>query len=107
MTTIDIKNSNLITLDYEHLSIDLREIWEEYKDVEDKVKSVIVQMVTVLENNGFSRTEAIEKIYEDHKDLKGFSRPVIYRQLPKRLSLTIHLYPEKLSSTEMSQMRHL
>lgn len=62
MTAIDIKNSNLIPLDYEHLSIDLREIWEEYKDVEDKVKSVIVQMVTILENNGFSRTEAIEKI---------------------------------------------
>lgn len=59
MTTIDIKNSKVIPLDYKNLSIDLCEILEELDYVADKAKSVIVQMVTVLENSGFSRTEAI------------------------------------------------
>ena len=39
-------------------------------------------MVTALEKAGFTRTQAIQKIVDDHKDLKGFSRMTIYRQIP-------------------------
>jgi hypothetical protein len=47
--------------------------------VEKDVKDEIVCMLKILEDEGYSRTKAIQKIVDDHIDLKGFSRRTIYR----------------------------
>jgi hypothetical protein len=69
---------------YQEASIRFREAWLEYIDKETLVKFEIVNMVSILESNGYSRTHAIEKIV-DHNDLKGFSRRTIYRELPDNM----------------------
>ena len=45
-------------------------------------KSEFINMINILESNGYTRTKAINKIVSDHKHLKGFSRMTIYRKLP-------------------------
>jgi hypothetical protein len=42
-------------------------------------------MIKILQAEGFSRTRAVEKIVEDHKDLRGFSRRTIYNELPDEM----------------------
>ena len=71
-----------VPAEYEQSSQRFSVIWNDYVDREEKAKSEIINMVKILESNGYSRTGAIEKIKEDHKHLKGFSRMTIYRQLP-------------------------
>jgi hypothetical protein len=74
-----------VSAEYQEASIRFRWAWLEYIDKEKEVKSEIVFMVKILEDEGFSRTKAIEKIRDDHKDLKGFSQATIYRQLPDNM----------------------
>lgn len=68
---------------YQDASNKFRLAWTEYKGVEDKVKIEIIKMVEILEGEGYSRMNAVKKIIADHKDLKGFSKPTIYRHLPE------------------------
>lgn len=68
---------------YQEASIRFREEWLEYVNREDRVKFEIINMVTILEQEGYNRTQAVKKIINDHKDLKGFSRATIYRELPE------------------------
>jgi len=76
-------NNNLpVPAEYQQSSQRFSIIWNDYVDREEKAKSEIINMVKILESNGYSRTGAIEKIKEDHRHLKGFSRMTIYRQLP-------------------------
>ena len=70
---------------YQEASIRFREAWLEYVDKEELVKFEIVNMVKILEKEGYSRTEAIQKIKADHNDLRGFSKATIYRQLPDEM----------------------
>lgn len=79
------KNTNVIPARYQESSIRFREAWLEYIDKEELVKFEIVNMVKILESDGYSRTHAIQKIVEDHNDLKGFSRRTIYRELPDEM----------------------
>jgi hypothetical protein len=85
MTTIT-NNENLpIPAKYQEASKRFREVWLEYVDKEELVKFEIVNMVKILEAEGYSRTKAIEKIVEDHNDLRGFSRRTIYNRLPDEM----------------------
>ena len=68
---------------YNEASQRFRDIWNEYQDQEDVVKVEISNMVTILEKEGLSRMKAIQKIINDHNDLKGFSKASIYRELPE------------------------
>ena len=61
-------------------------MWEELVDRGEKAGFEIVNMIRVLESNGYSRTKAIEKIILDHSHLKGFSRMTIYRKLPDNMN---------------------
>jgi hypothetical protein len=65
-----------------------RDVWNEYQEKEGIVKFEIVNMVKILEKEGLNRTEAIQKIINDHSDLKGFSRRTIYRDLPGDMKKT-------------------
>jgi hypothetical protein len=82
-------NNNINKLEtpreYKESSIRFRELWVDYVDKKDKVDFEVVNMLSILESNGYSRTHAIEKIVEDHNDLKGFSRRTIYRELPDEM----------------------
>ena len=60
-------------------------MWEELVDRGEKAGFEIVNMVRILESNGYNRTKAIEKIILDHSHLKGFSRMTIYRKLPDNM----------------------
>jgi hypothetical protein len=42
-------------------------------------------MVMALKKAGYTQGDAINKIVEDHKDLKGFSQATLYRKLPKAM----------------------
>jgi len=60
-------------------------IWNDYIDRREDAISKIIKMINILESNGYTRTQAIEKIKSDHKHLKGFSRATIYRELPDNM----------------------
>jgi hypothetical protein len=71
--------------EYQEASQRFSIIWKEYVDREEEAKTEIVNMVKILESNGYTRTKAIAKIISDHKHLKGFSRATIYRELPDNM----------------------
>jgi hypothetical protein len=71
--------------EYLEASLRFRHTWLEYLGVEKDVKDEIVCMLNILEDEGYSRTKAIQKIVDDHNDLKGFSRRTIYRELPDKM----------------------
>jgi hypothetical protein len=78
-------NEEIIPAKYQEASIRFREVWLDYVDKEEQAKYEIVNMIKILEAEGFTRTRAIEKIVEDHNDLKGFSKRTIYREIPEEM----------------------
>lgn len=69
---------------YQEASDKFRMLWTEYQEVEGEIKNQIITMVKTLEkDDGMTRTQALQKIADDHKDLKGFSTRTIYRQIPQ------------------------
>lgn len=81
-STMSNNESLAIPQDYEQSSKYFRSYWTDIQDTAELAKKEMVNMVTALEKAGFTRTQAIQKIVDDHKDLNGFSRRTIYRQLP-------------------------
>ena len=71
--------------EYREASLNFRMIWLEYLDREKEAKDEIIFMFKILVDEGYSRTEAIQKIKDDHSDLKGFSKATIYRKLPDEM----------------------
>ena len=64
-------------------------------------------MLMALEKTGYEREEAIKKIMEDHKDLKGFSKATIYRQLPsemKRKWTSLDKIPPNVSNETLTNV---
>lgn len=90
----------VISSKYNEASMKFRDAWEQYQQKEELVKIQVVSMVTILEKEGLSRTKAIQKIIEDHKDLSGFSRATIYRELPKEVKNDYTKPDRKLSNTK-------
>lgn len=74
-----------VSAEYQQSSQRFCIMWEELVDRGEKAGLEIVNMLRVLESNGYSRTKAIEKIILDHSHLKGFSRMTIYRKLPDNM----------------------
>ena len=74
-----------VPAEYQQSSQRLCTIWEGLVDRWEKAGFEIVNMVRILESNGYSRSKAIEKIILDHSHLKGFSRMTIYRKLPDEM----------------------
>ena len=74
-----------VSAEYQQSSQRFCIMWEELVDRGEKAGFEIVNMIRVLESNGYSRTKAIEKIILDHSHLKGFSRMTIYRKLPDNM----------------------
>ena len=58
MTTIE---ELPVPAEYIEASLRFRWAWIEYKDKEEEVKDEIVCMVKILEDEGYSRTKAIQK----------------------------------------------
>ena len=78
-----VVNQNLpIPAEYLQSSKRFRIVWNDYINREESAKSEIINMIKILELNGYTRTQAIDKIIRDHQHLKGFSRITIYRKLP-------------------------
>lgn len=82
------KNEIVVSNRYSEASIKFRMAWAEYQEKEGLVKYEIVNMVTILESDGFERMEAVQKVVNDHKDLPGFSKASIYRGLPDDMKQT-------------------
>ena len=81
---MSINNNKIIVSNrYNEASIKFRAAWLEYMDHEERVKYEVMNLVTILEKDGIPRMKAIQKIINDHKDLKGFSKATIYRELPE------------------------
>ena len=74
-----------VPVEYQQSSQRFCIMWEELVDRGEKAGFEIVNMVRILESNGYNRTKAIEKIILDHSHLKGFSRMTIYRKLPDNM----------------------
>ncbi len=74
-----------VSAEYQQSSQRFCIMWEELVDRGEKAGFEIVNMIRVLESNGYSRTKAIEKIILDHSHLKDFSRMTIYRKLPDNM----------------------
>jgi hypothetical protein len=96
MTTIE---ELPVPKEYQEASLNFRWIWNEYLDKEKEVKDEIILMVKILEDEGYSRTKTIQKIIEDHKDLRGFSRATIYRELPNDMKNNYISGAKQLSNT--------
>jgi hypothetical protein len=71
-----------VPAEYKQASQRFSIIWNDYVQREEDAKFEFINMVKILESNGYTRTKAISKIVSDHKHLKGFSRMTIYRSLP-------------------------
>jgi hypothetical protein len=85
---------------YQEASNRFREAWLQFVNNEALVKFEAVNMVKILEKDGYSRKDAVKKVITDHSDLKGFSRATIYRQLPddmKRKWIMRNEKPTKVS----------
>jgi hypothetical protein len=67
--------------EYQQSSERFCSMWEQLVDKGKEAGYEIVNMVRILESNGYSRTKTIEKIILDHTHLKGFSRMTIYGKL--------------------------
>ena len=67
--------------EYQQSSERFCSMWEQLVDKGKEADYEIVNMVRILESNGYSRTKTIEKIIVDHTHLKGFSRMTIYGKL--------------------------
>jgi hypothetical protein len=67
---------------------------------EERVKYEVVNLVKILEKDGYSRMKAVQKIINDHNDLKGFSKATIYRELPEDMKLSQKRDLQKLRSKE-------
>ena len=78
----DINQDLPVPVEYQKASQRFSMIWNEYVKREEEAKNEVVNMVKILESNGYSRTNAVTKIISDHQHLKGFSRATIYRELP-------------------------
>ena len=76
-------NEIVVSNRYSEAAIKFRMAWAEYMNHEERVKCEVVNLVKILENDGMTRTQAIQKIVNDHKDLEGFSQKTIYRKLPE------------------------
>ena len=96
ITTEELPVSN----EYLETSLRFRHTWLEYLDREKDVKDEIINMVKILEDEGYSRTAAIQKIVDDHKNLKGFSRATIYRELPSEMKNNYVSGDKQLSNTK-------
>ena len=70
-------------LEYEVKSKEIARLWNLFSNTGQELDKIILEARTILENSGYSRTEAMKKIAEDHKHLRGFSLPNLYRMLPK------------------------
>jgi hypothetical protein len=97
MTTIEELSG---PAEYREASFRFRMIWHEYLNIEKEAKDEVAFMVKILEDEGYSRTKAIQKIIEDHRDLKGFSRATIYRGLPNEMKNNYISGAKQLSNTE-------
>jgi DNA topoisomerase IB len=78
-----VVNQNLpIHAEYLKSSEKFSIVWNDYVNREEEAKKEVMNMIKILESNGYSRTKAVAKIISDHQHLKGFSRATIYRELP-------------------------
>ena len=69
--------------EYEIKSKEIARLWNLFSNTGQELDKIILEARTILDNSGYSRTEAMKKIAEDHKHLRGFSLPNLYRMLPK------------------------
>ena len=91
--------------EYLEASLRFREIWLEYLHREEEAKDEIVNMFKILVDEGYSRTKAIQKIKEDHNDLKGFSKATIYRKLPDEMKQEYSLREMKSLNQQSGQQK--
>ena len=67
---------------YQQLSNKFTIAWNASIDRKIDAAVIYMEMIELLESNGYTRTQAIDKIASDHKNLRQFSRATIYRKLP-------------------------
>lgn len=79
-------------------------MWKELVDKGQEAGDEIVNMVRILQSNGYSRTKAIEKIILDHSHLNGFSRMTIDRKLPDNMKH--EYYDDDDSDDDSDTMMH-
>jgi hypothetical protein len=80
--------------EYQQSSERFCSMWEQLVDKGKEAGYELVNMVRILESNGYSRTKTIEKILLDHTHLKGFSRMTIYGKLLDNMN---HEYDDSIN----------
>ncbi|MGI8832157.1 MAG: hypothetical protein ACR2IS_05905, partial [Nitrososphaeraceae archaeon] len=70
-------------VEYEIKSKEIDRLYNLFSKTGQDLDKVVLESRTILENSGYSRTEAMKKIADDHKHPRGFSLPNLYRMLPK------------------------
>jgi hypothetical protein len=80
-TNIEVNNLSK----YEQASNRFRSVYSKWREYEDWTKNEFDTMFRILLDAGLSKMNAIKKIVDDHRDLKGFSQASIYRRLDPQL----------------------
>jgi hypothetical protein len=75
-------NDDGAILSYQEASTRFRIAYQLYREYRETVILETKAMFDALKVAGYTNKAAINKIAEDHKDLKGFSERTIYRNLP-------------------------
>lgn len=79
------ENKNLPTTpqEYYEISKEVTGLWENFLKTGEGLDRLVTRMRNVLMESGFSKTQAMYKIAEDHQHLRNFSLPELYKLLPK------------------------
>lgn len=97
MVDMDISTISETTDDksitYDSASAKFTSAWNAGQQAAKEASDSLVDMLTVLEAQKYTRTAAVNKIVEDHKNLTGFSRATLYRNLPAEVRREYHDKP--------------
>lgn len=80
--TVELKDNDNAILEYQQSSARFRVAYRRYREYRETIILETNIMFNALITAGYTNKAAINKISEDHKDLKGFSQRTIYRNLP-------------------------
>ncbi len=82
-STLDNIEVPKVPKEYVEKSRTLVKLYDDFVFTGESLDKLITELKDILMNAGFSKTQAMMKIAEDHKHLRKFSLNNIYKLLPK------------------------
>ena len=82
-------NEIQVPQEYIEKSKTLVKVYDDFVFSGESLDKIITEMREILIDSGFSKTQAMMKISEDHRHLRSFSLNNIYKVLPRKKNNSI------------------